>query len=156
MPSQATASIPRTSARLVPRRKRTGLANAFLTAGNLVSLAKGTAFATTPAGNGTVPQIKINTLADIIATCVNTKVNTSAACTTLFNATPNAAGVKPTTTFDAVLNLAQNPTITSTNTGLINQPSAVSPFQPYLFRQSERLDPERPIHRSELQQSRCP
>ena len=87
---------------------------------------------TRPQATSTVPQTKLNTLADIIATCVNTTSNTSSACSTLFTATPNAAGTKPATTFDAVLNLAQNPTINSTNTGLINQPTAVSPFLPYL------------------------
>ena len=110
----------------------TGLENAFRGAANIVSLGSGIAYTATPAGNGTVPQSKLNTLADIIATCVNTKANTSSACTTLFNATPSTAGVTPSTTFDAILNLAQNPTINSTNTGLISQPSAVSPFQPYL------------------------
>jgi hypothetical protein len=50
----------------------TGIANAFATASNLVDLGSGTALTTTPAGNGTVPQATINTLANILASCVNT------------------------------------------------------------------------------------
>jgi streptogramin lyase len=50
----------------------TGIANAFSSASNLVDLGSGNALATTPAGNGTVPQSTINTLANIIASCVNT------------------------------------------------------------------------------------
>src|SRR5579863_4809390 len=42
-----------------------GLANAFSSITNLVSLNTGVALATTPGGNGTVPQSEINTLANI-------------------------------------------------------------------------------------------
>jgi hypothetical protein len=50
---------------------QTGIANAFANAGSLVTLSTGTALATTPSGNGTVPQAEINTLANILAACVN-------------------------------------------------------------------------------------
>jgi hypothetical protein len=50
----------------------TGIANAFATASNLVDLGSGAALTTTPAGNGTVPTATINTLANILASCVNT------------------------------------------------------------------------------------
>ena len=50
----------------------TGIANAFATASNLVDLGSGTALAITPAGNGTVPQATLNTLANILASCINT------------------------------------------------------------------------------------
>ncbi len=48
-----------------------GMANAFVTAANLANISNGTANATTPAGNGTVPQAKINTLANILTACIN-------------------------------------------------------------------------------------
>jgi hypothetical protein len=50
----------------------TGIANAFATASNLVDLGSGLALTSTPAGNGTVPTQTINTLANILAACVNT------------------------------------------------------------------------------------
>src|ERR1019366_8272488 len=62
---------------------QTGIANAFANAGNLETLGTGMALATTPAGNGTVPQAAINTLGNILAACVNS-TGTGAACTTLF------------------------------------------------------------------------
>jgi len=50
----------------------TGIDNAFATASNLVDLGSGTALTVTPAGNGTPPNTTINTLANILASCVNT------------------------------------------------------------------------------------
>jgi len=50
----------------------TGIANAFATASNLSDLATGSALTVTPAGNGTPPTTTINTLANILAACVNT------------------------------------------------------------------------------------
>jgi streptogramin lyase len=49
----------------------TGIANAFATASNLADLGTGTALALTPAGNGYPPNTTVNTLANILATCVN-------------------------------------------------------------------------------------
>ena len=45
-------------------------------AANLADLATGAALSTTPAGNGTVPQSTINTIANILATCVNSTGST--------------------------------------------------------------------------------
>jgi hypothetical protein len=55
----------------------TGIANAFANASNLVDLGTGVALTTTPAGNGTVPQSTINTLANILASCVNSADQTA-------------------------------------------------------------------------------
>ena len=60
-----------------------GIANAFANAANLETIGTGVALATTPAGNGTVPQAEINTLANILAACVNSN-GTGSACSTLF------------------------------------------------------------------------
>ncbi len=49
----------------------TGIANAFATASNLVDLGSGVALSTTPSGNGIVPQATLNTLGNILASCVN-------------------------------------------------------------------------------------
>jgi PKD repeat protein len=85
-----------------------GIANAFANAANLVSLLNGTALATTPAGNGTVPQTEINTLANILASCVDT---VSSCSTLLATATADgtATGTKPTDTATAAINIAHHP-----------------------------------------------
>jgi len=114
----------------------TGIANAAATAGNLVSLASGQPLANTAFGNGdgVVPQTEINTLADILAACVNSTDSSyggpSDACTTLFyNATPNGMqGVnEPTDTATAAINIAHNP---GANVGnLYGLATATAPFQ---------------------------
>jgi len=86
----------------------TGLRNAFLTVTNLVNTSTGTALAKTPNGNGTVPQAEIDTLANIVAACVNSAGGASI-CGNLFtNATP-PGGTAPADTLHAVLDIAQNP-----------------------------------------------
>jgi len=85
-----------------------GIANAFANAANLASLSTGTALATTPAGNGTLPQTEINTLANILASCVNT----ASSCSTLLataTADGTATGTKPTDTATAAINIAHHP-----------------------------------------------
>src|SRR5205823_12774488 len=51
---------------------KSGIKNAFANAANLVDISTGIAHSTTPAGNGTVPQQLLNTLGDILASCINT------------------------------------------------------------------------------------
>lgn len=111
-----------------------GIANAFANATNLVDLATGTALATTPAGNGTVPQSEINTLADILATCVNSTGPASTPCGTLFaNAmSSGTAGTTPTDTASAAINLAHNPAAAPATLFAL-QPGLGAPFQPTLI-----------------------
>jgi hypothetical protein len=85
-----------------------GLANAFQTVRNLVDLSTGLALATTPAGNGNVPQSKIYTLANVITPCVNSN-GSSTGCNSLFAATTPSGGAAPTNTLQALLNIAQHP-----------------------------------------------
>ncbi len=104
----------------------TGMANAALGAANLVSIATGQALALTPAGNGEVPGPMINTLADILAACVNSSGSGSAGCTTLFqNATSN--GTPPMETATAAINIAHNP---AGNAALFDLATPDAPFQP--------------------------
>ena len=93
-----------------------GIANAFANAANLVDLPSGTALATTPAGNGTVPQAEINTLANVLAACVNsngavTGGTNPTACYTLFNNAMSGglSGTLPADTATAAINIAHNP-----------------------------------------------
>jgi streptogramin lyase len=84
-----------------------GLVNAFSTVANLIDVSSGLARATTPAGNGTVPQATINTLANIVAACVDMTVDT--ACPQLFSQATPPGGTAPTDTLSALLDIALNP-----------------------------------------------
>jgi hypothetical protein len=118
----------------------TGIANAFANATNLANISTGAALATTPAGNGTVPQSEINALANILASCVNTNgaVNgpaTPTACYTLFTNAKSSGntGTQPTDTATAAINIAHNP---GTNIATLYALSSASPpFAPALAAQ---------------------
>lgn len=88
-----------------------GLVNAFATVNNLVDTGSGTALTITPAyaanplpylNTSTVPQSRIDTLADILATCVDA----SSGCSTLFG---DVGGSAPTDTIQVALDIALNP-----------------------------------------------
>jgi hypothetical protein len=89
----------------------TGVANAFATAANLADATSGIAYATTAVGGGAVPQAEINTLANILAACVNSAGATSNACSTLFAAAPltGTTGTRPNDTATAAINIAHYP-----------------------------------------------
>ncbi|MGA1981005.1 MAG: chitobiase/beta-hexosaminidase C-terminal domain-containing protein [Acidobacteriaceae bacterium] len=89
----------------------TGIADAFANAGNLASLGTGLVLETIPAGTGTVPWAEINTLANILASCVQSAGPSSAACTTLFSnaMSGGSTGTQPTDTATAAINIAHNP-----------------------------------------------
>ncbi|MFC6644847.1 hypothetical protein ACFQBQ_04420 [Granulicella cerasi] len=108
-----------------------GIKNAFANASNLADLGTGSALATTPAGNGTVPQTLLNMLGNILAGCENTADSTatpaapSSTCQSLFAATPTA-----TDTFTAMINIAHNPI--ANISALCALSSSTAPFQPSL------------------------
>ena len=108
---------------------QTALNNAANTITNLVSPTSSTAIAITPAGNGTVPQAEINTLANILAACVNSTGSGSTQCATLFSNAMNG-NTAPADTATALLNIAHNP---GANVGnLIGLQTGNPPFQPML------------------------
>ena len=124
-----------------------GLVNAFATVNNLINTSTGTALTTTPAYNtapaGTtaasfksvVPQAELNTLGNILATCVNTNGvgGSSLLCSQLFTATKPSGGTAPSDTIQAVLNIALSP---GQNVGtLYNMINAAAPFSPALTAQ---------------------
>ena len=85
----------------------TGIQNAFTTAGNLVSIGSGTANALIPngKGNGSIPQTEINTLANILAYCVNGSYSgVGNNCSTLFSDAFNSAGSTLGTSFTTPTN----------------------------------------------------
>jgi hypothetical protein len=110
-----------------------GLANAFAAINKIVLTSNGTMPGPALPSGATLPTAEINTLADVLAACVNTVDATSPAaqsstCQTIFSTV--AGGTTPTNTIQAALNLAHNPTLgLSTLTGLV---SSQSPFQPIL------------------------
>ena len=84
------------------------IAAAFSNILNLVDPTEGTARTYSPGGDATVPQQKINSLANSLAACVNTDGNDTG-CSKLFTyATRN--GTVPGDTFQAALNIALAPT----------------------------------------------
>ena len=117
---------------------KTGIKNAFANAANLVDLGSGLALTATPAGNGVAPQATVYTVADILASCVNsngaiTGPTNPTACYTLFtNATSNGAsnGTQPTDTATAAINIAHYPG--SNVAALTTLITAISPFSPTL------------------------
>jgi streptogramin lyase len=99
-----------------------GIANAFRTVTNLVDISTGAARLQNVAGNGDVPQSEINSLANLLVTCVNS--DGGSGCAPLFSNTPGANGSSPTDTIIAALNIAHNPGVNATalfNASLTNQ-----------------------------------
>jgi hypothetical protein len=79
---------------------------------------------------------EINTLADVIASCVNTAggtANDGSACGTLFQATKPASGAAPTDTIGALLQIMNNPM--SAVNGTYPLAGTFAPFQPQLSTQ---------------------
>jgi sugar lactone lactonase YvrE len=94
----------------------------------------------TMAGNGTVPQAELDTIANILAACVdsaNTAATASAACRMLFaDATSNgtSSGVKPIDIASAAINMAHSPGAENV-VELWELPSGAVPFAPQLTSQ---------------------
>lgn len=110
-----------------------GLTNAFAAANEVVNLAKGlTPGATLPSG-ATLPVSKINSLANVLAACVNTAggvAGDGSACGTLFAAATVAGSPAPTDTIAAAINIARNPG--SNVASVFGTASPSAPFQPSL------------------------
>ena len=88
-----------------------GIAIAMANANNIAGIGWGGSLAVANANSNSVaPQSKINTLADILATCVNTTSSTSSGCSSLFNNAENASGTKPSDEATAIFNIVHNPT----------------------------------------------
>jgi streptogramin lyase len=107
----------------------TGFANAFNTAVNIVSQTTGVPNATLPLNaSASVPVNTINTVADILAACINSNGAGSSGCSTLF--TNTTYGTAPADTATAAINMAQHPGASVSN--LLALATNASPFQPFL------------------------
>jgi YD repeat-containing protein len=121
----------------------TGVAHAFADVANLESVLTsqgnpasfsgqeepvnftGEAATTTPAGNGAAPQQLVNTLANILAACINSETP-FAPCSTLFSNAKNGI-TSPTDTATAAINIAHNPG--ANISALYGLQTADAPFQ---------------------------
>jgi hypothetical protein len=118
-----------------------GLAHAFLNAASLANYASGTANTQTTnitvgsaTVNGIVPTVEINTLGDILQSCVNGTTG-NAQCIALFADTPSISGAAPTNTLQSMIYLARNPasaTAMNTSTGLYSLVNSTPAFNPQL------------------------
>ncbi len=103
----------------------TGLVNAFNNATVLASNTTGAAGGDNLPTGVTVPVAELNTLANILATCVNSQgtAGNSSACNSIFSATG------ATDTFSAAIAMARNPSAPAV-TALYSLSNASAPFQP--------------------------
>lgn len=124
--SPGTTNIGTSSSNLI------GLQNAATAAANLASNTTGQAPAANSISGVTLPTAEMNTLADILAACVNSGVAgvASTTCSSLFTAATPPAGSSPTDTFQAALDIALNPGNNAAALFALVTPSA--PFQPTL------------------------
>lgn len=108
----------------------TGITNAFTTIKSLINIPNSNMPGPGLPANGTAPIAEINTLADILAPCVNSS-GAGAPCSTLFAAATPSGGSAPTNTLDAMLDIAHNPATVNV-AGLYSIATPTSPFQPTL------------------------
>jgi O-glycosyl hydrolase len=108
------------------------LSNAFVLAGEFANTSTGSAPGVPPSGYS-VPVVLIDTLADILAACVNTSggvANDGSPCGYLFAYSTPSGGSAPAGITTAVADIFNNPTSNVSN--LLGLASATSPFQPIL------------------------
>ena len=120
----------------------TGLANAMADSNVLANLTSGlpaaaltAPYASTVVAGATMPVPAIDTLADIIAACINSAggaAGTATNCGGLFTDT-TVGGTAPTDTITALFNISQHPTANVSN--LYNLASGTPPFLPTLTSQ---------------------
>jgi hypothetical protein len=103
--------------------------SAFVSVAEYTNTTTGTAPGPTLPAGYYASSTEINTLGNIIASCINTTggVGAGSACGNLFSLT-EAGSVAPTNTLGAMLNIINNPTQNAA--ALFNLAGAVTPFQP--------------------------
>ena len=110
-----------------------GLSAAFTAVNKVVNFGTGAVPGTTLPAGATLPTTEINTLADILATCINSAggvAGDNTLCGQLFTAATAPGGTAPTDTVGAAINIARNPG--NNLAALFNLSSPSAPFQPTL------------------------
>jgi len=105
-----------------------GLSNAMANIPNIVNLQYGQLYSKTAAdGTGVIPVTKINSLADVLASCVNSTTNTS--CSTLLadELSSGSTGSAPGDTATAAIYMAKNPA--NAQTAVFDLATSQSPYQ---------------------------
>jgi hypothetical protein len=111
----------------------TALASAFATAAILANTSTGTVPGLSVPSGTTVPVTQIFTLADALASCINSAggvAGDKSACGILFAAATPPGGAAPVNVISAGMDLANNPTLDSSS--LFSLVGGKSPFQPTL------------------------
>ena len=113
----------------------TGIANAFANAANLFDVQDFHDLARTNTldGIGIVPQSRVHTLANVLASCVNSLGSGSPSCSTLFASAPEpgSSGSLPEDVTTAMMNIAHNPSANVSALFMLQGPS--TPFAPQLM-----------------------
>ena len=115
-----------------------GVVNAFAGAAKVVDTSSGTMPGPMLPAGATLPVNEINSLADILAYCVNSTGDTSNAnspCAVLFSAATPPGGSAPADTITAALNIARFPANNVASLYVLATPSG--PFQPTLRNQPD-------------------
>jgi hypothetical protein len=110
-----------------------GLTAAFTLASQYASTATGTSPGTSVPSGDTVPSTLINSLADIVSACVNSKGGSAgdgSICGTLFTDSTPSGGAAPANVATALLNILNNPTSDPNSLFALLPPTP--PFQPVL------------------------
>ncbi len=114
----------------------TALANALANANNIVNVGNGVARAVAAGNsNSILPNAKINSLANILATCVNTQPNASTGlpsslCSSLFGDATTSTGTAATDEGSAIFNIAHNQA--QNVASIFNLGGSTGPFSPTL------------------------
>jgi streptogramin lyase len=121
---------PTTLSRSSTTVAQSALTAAFAQIPKMLNIAAGTPLAATLTGNAVVPQAQLDTLANILSTCVNSTGPDSTACVSMFTQTTPQNGSAPSDTLSAMLNIVRHP---GQDVGaLFNLASSSGPFQPTL------------------------
>ena len=110
-----------------------GLKQAFVWVNKLINIATGVSSGPALAAGATVPSAEINTIADILAACVNSGggvYNDGSICGTEFTYVSSSSATSPTDTIGLALAIARNPAQSVSSLMLYATP--VSPYAPQL------------------------
>ena len=105
-----------------------GIKFGFGLAADLVNPATGLTNTANVSGTGSIPNTKVNGLANALAPCLNAATAADSACSSLFAAVTPSGGTQPTDIIGAMLLMAKNPGNNVAN--IYGQATATPPFQP--------------------------